>query len=120
MRSAGSIRDMQMPSGADCAAARRAAQLSPTRRGSLLLSRVTLRARSSAWLEPAAHNGLVAGSNPAGPTFSLLSLLVVVPAGRFLNLSALALARCGRYGPGPLFLVEHNSGRQMCARRGTV
>src|SRR2546423_9560703 len=68
MRSAGSIRDMQMPSGADCAAARPAAQLSPTPRGSLLLSRVALRARSSAWLEPAALNGLVAGSNPAGPT----------------------------------------------------
>ena len=25
-------------------------------------------ARSSAWLERTAHNGLVAGSNPAGPT----------------------------------------------------
>ncbi len=36
--------------------------------GQLLLFSLRGGACSSAWLEPAAHNGLVAGSNPAGPT----------------------------------------------------
>src|SRR6185437_10638018 len=45
----------------------------PAAAGNLALENLLLRNRpggacSSAWLEPAAHNGLVAGSNPAGPT----------------------------------------------------
>jgi hypothetical protein len=31
------------------------------------------------WLEPAAHNGLVAGSSPAGPTSDLSILIFSTP-----------------------------------------
>ena len=56
----------------------------PAAAGNLALENLLLWNRpggacSSAWLEPAAHNGLVAGSNPAGPTNDFNGLSVFFP-----------------------------------------
>ena len=50
------------------------------------------------WLEPAAHNGLVVGSSPTGPTHCLASAEVVRPCfiKAFVPISAVRLPLCKR------------------------
>src|SRR5712671_2423042 len=72
------------------------------------------------WLEPAAHNGLVAGSSPAGPTSEINALLGVVSPQRDYRTRNrtryVRLSLAGRFGHGDLL----NSIRQITGVMGPV
>jgi hypothetical protein len=65
------------------------------------------------WLEPAAHNGLVAGSSPAGPTIEIKGLQGPLPLSFLLTARQLSLAD---QPSARLIFVDEHSGPKVVTR----